>query len=275
MQLLINDESTCKKDGICARECPLAIIRLKDGDGFPEIVPGGEEMCLLCGHCVAVCPRGALSHAKIPLEACLPISKDLDISEDQAIQFLRSRRSIRLFKDRSVEREQVQKLIEIARYAPTGSNTQSVEWTVFTDKSKIHNLAALTVEWMKNVKENHPQAVRDFPYIPMIIAGWKLGMDAVLRNAPALVIASSPQRNTSGMADLSIALSYLELAAPKLGLGTCWAGLLQGGLMSWQPLKEAIGLPEGHVHHYPMMLGYPKFKYFRMPERKEPTINWK
>jgi hypothetical protein len=60
-----------------------------------------------------------------------------------------------------------------------------------------------------------------------------------------------------------------------MGLGTCWAGLLKGALLGWPPLQKAIGLPEDHTHHYPMMLGYPKAKYFRMPQRKQPKITWK
>jgi nitroreductase len=68
----------------------------------------------------------------------------LFISEEQAVQFLRSRRSIRAFiKDRPVEKETIKKLIEIARYAPTGGNSQMVEWTVFTDKAKMKELSRL------------------------------------------------------------------------------------------------------------------------------------
>jgi len=43
MGLLIVDESKCKKDAICVGECPMAIIKLKDGDGFPELVPGASR----------------------------------------------------------------------------------------------------------------------------------------------------------------------------------------------------------------------------------------
>ena len=76
------------------------------------------------------------------------------------------------------------------------------------------------------------------------------------------------------MVDISLALCYLELAATTFGLGTCWAGLLQGALLASSPLKEAIGIPAGHTHHYPMMLGYPKARYFRLPERKPPKITF-
>jgi nitroreductase len=72
--------------------------------------------------------------------------------------------------------------------------------------------------------------------------------------------------------DLTLALCYLGLAAPVLGLGTCWAGLLQRALLSSPSLKETLGVPAEHPHHYPMMLGYPKLKYYRLPEGKPPKI---
>lgn len=274
MSFLLIDENKCKKDGLCVSECPVAIIHQKDKDGFPALVPGGEQVCLRCGHCVAVCPHGALSHEQIPIESCPAIEKNLIITEAQAIQFLRSRRSVRFFKDRPVEKEILQRLIEIARYAPTGSNSQMVEWTVFTDKEKIRNLAGLTVDWMKHVQKNDQNA-KVPPFFPLIIAAWDFGMDVVLRDAPSVVIASAPAAAVSGMADVSLALSYLELAAQNMKIGTCWAGLIQMAIHLWPPLKEAVGLPEGHIHQYAMMLGYAKPRYYRLPERKKPKIYWK
>jgi nitroreductase len=41
-----------------------------------------------------------------------------------------------------------------------------------------------------------------------------------------LVVASAPKEATNGMVDVTLALSYLDLLAPTMGLGTCWAGLL-------------------------------------------------
>ena len=274
MGLLTIDEKKCTKDGICVNECPRVIIRMQEGDGYPEIIPGGEETCMLCGHCVAVCPHGALSHAKVPLEDCPPIEEKLTITFEQAAQFLRSRRSIRFYQDKPVEKEKIQRLIEIARYAPTGSNTQLVEWLVFTDKAKVKELAALAVEWMRQVLKKDPQPAAA-PYLPLAVAAWDMGYDAVLRDAPALVTAIAPKETRNGLVDLTISLSHFELAAPSLGLGTCWAGMLQFPLLSYGPLQEAMGLPEGYPHHYPMMVGYPKFTYHRLPERKPPKITWR
>ena len=273
MGLLIVDESKCKKDAICVGECPMAIIKFKDGDGFPELVPGGEQMCLVCGHCVAVCPHGALSHRQVPMEECPTIDKKLAIDEKQAVQFLRSRRSIRFFKDETPDKATLQRLIEIARYAPTGGNGQLVEWMVLTDRVKIKDMAGIAVDWMRKVLEKTPQSAP--PYMPVVVNSWDMGFDAVLREAPALVVASAPAEASNGMVDVTLALSYFELAAPKLGLGTCWAGLLEGALLSSSAAREALGLPEGHPYHYAMMVGYPKAKYYRLPERRTPKITWK
>ena len=135
----------------------------------PEIIPGGEDFCLTCGHCIAVCPHGALRHSLIPLEECPAIDKALIINDEQAAQFLRSRRSIRFFKDKPVEKEKIRKLIEIGRYAPTASNTQLVEWLVLTDTEKINDIARQTVDWMRSAMEKNPDSPQA-SYLPMIIA---------------------------------------------------------------------------------------------------------
>jgi nitroreductase/NAD-dependent dihydropyrimidine dehydrogenase PreA subunit len=272
--LLSIDEDRCNKDGLCAAECPTFIIRIKDEDSFPEIVPGGGEMCLKCGHCVAVCPFGALSHAEVPLEKCAPIRKEAKVSHAQAVQFLRSRRSVRHFKDKPVQKEVLQQLIEIARYAPTGSNAQPLEWIVVNDRERVKGIAEMAIEWMRAVLQKDPQPA-SAPYMPLLVEAWDMGVDTILRGAPGLIVATAPKEDLNGMVDLTLALSYLELAAPSVGLGTCWAGLLQGALRSNKSLKQALGISEKRPYHYPMMIGYPKFKYYYMPERKEPVIMWK
>jgi nitroreductase/NAD-dependent dihydropyrimidine dehydrogenase PreA subunit len=275
MGLLKIDEKKCKKDGICVRECPAAIIQLPAHDGYPDIVPGGEGMCLVCGHCVAVCPHGALSHSEVPIEKSPRIKKELMINERQAVQFLRSRRSIRLYQDKPVEKEKVQRLIEVARYAPTGGNSQLVEWLVLSDRSEIHKMASLTAEWLRQLLQDNPRLAAARPYMPRVVAAWDAGNDSVLRNVPVLIVASAPMEAVNGMVDLALALSYLDLLAPTMGLGTCWAGLLQGALLASPPIKETLGIPKQHPHHYPMMLGYPKVKHYRLPERKLPKVTFK
>lgn len=271
MGLIQIDAKKCKKDGICVAECPSVILRLDPNGEVPELVPGGEDFCLRCGHCVAVCPHGAFNHAEVPLAECPPIEKERAITHDQAVQFLRSRRSARVFKDQPVDPDVLKRLVTIASYAPTASNSQLVEWVVHTDRDAIHGFAGAAVDWMKGVLKKDPQAKR-FPYMPLLVAAWDAGYDGVLRNAPGLVVASASRAASNGQVDVTLALSYLDLAAPTLGLATCWAGLLQGAMLSQPALKAAIGIPEDHPYHYPMMIGFTRARYFRLPQRKAPKI---
>jgi len=274
MAFLTIDETKCKQDGICAAECPRRIIIQKDDKSFPQIVLADEVNCMACGHCVAVCPHGALSVTGVAIEDCPEIEKNLVLSQDQTEQFLRSRRSIRCFKDKAMDRGILEQLINTARYAPTASNAQQLHWTVIEGRDNLEQLSRETINWMERVIEAQPDSsVAD--YFRPVVAGWATGYDGILRTAQTLIIPSAPKENANGLVDLSIALAYIELAALPLGVGTCWAGLLRGAMLATPKLLESMGLPEGHTWFYPMMIGYPKFKYHRLPERDVPVIHWK
>ncbi len=274
MPFLIVDESKCNGDGICAAECPMTLIRFEQGASHPSMIPGGEEACNRCGHCIAACPQGALSHSRIPVVDCPEIKPELMISEEQAVQFLRSRRSIRAYKDKPVEREEIKRLIRLAGYAPTGGNSQLVEWLVVTHKGKLHDISRLTIEAFRRDITERPQVLVSSPYLPIIVKAWETGHDSILWNAPVLVVASAPSNASTGMADVCIALSYLDLSAPTMGLGTCWAGLLHHAISSSTPLKEFLGVPAGHPYYFPVILGYQESKYYRLPGRKPPKITF-
>ena len=128
-------------------------------------------MCMACGHCVAVCPHGAFSHSVVPIQDSPQIKKERIIDKQQAVQFLRSRLSIRVYQDKPVEKEKIQWLIENARYAPTGGNTQMVEWLVITDKKQIKELAGHTVDWMNHVLKVAPDSA---PYFVRLFAQARL-----------------------------------------------------------------------------------------------------
>ncbi len=274
MTLIKIDEAKCKKDALCVMDCPAGILKQADKDSVPVMIPQGEQVCLRCGHCVAVCPHGALDHADVPLAASPEIEKERVLDAAQAAQFLRTRRSIRRFKDKPVERDTIQSLIDTARCAPTGGNSQLLAWTVHTDKARLKEISDLTVEWMKAMLASEA-AKKLPPYFPRIVEAYEAGINSITQDAPCLVVASAPGFYDNGMVDLSIALSYFELMATTSGLGTCWIGLITRALKFSEPLKALVGLPEKHTHFYAMVMGHPKFKYYRLPERKPANIIWK
>jgi len=114
------DREKCKRDGICAETCPMGLIEQENDASFPIPEDDAENLCVECGHCVAVCPHGALSLKPITPEQCPPVRREWLLSPEQAEHFLRSRRSIRAYKDKPVDKELITRLIEIARCAPFG-----------------------------------------------------------------------------------------------------------------------------------------------------------
>ncbi len=274
MSLIRIDETRCKKDNLCVLDCPANILKQADKTTIPTMIPQGDKVCMRCGHCVAVCPHDALDHVDSPMANSPAIAPELTIDAAQATQFLRSRRSVRRYKDQAVPQDTIRELIENAKYAPTGGNSQLLSWTVYTDKAILKQIANLTITWMKELLaaedgKNLP------PYFAKNVAAYEAGINSITRDAPCLVIASAPGFYHNGMVDLSIALSYFELAATARGLGTCWLGLIVRALKVSKPLQSLIDLPEGHSHFYAMVLGYPQLKYHRLPERKAADIIWK
>ena len=106
-------------------------------------------------------------------------------------------------------------------------------------------------------------------------AAWDAGKDRICRNAPHVIVAHFPEDVLVARSACTIALTYLELAAPAFGLGACWAGYFDTAVNLWTPLKDALELPDGHASFGAMMIGYPKYKYQRMPLRNQARISWR
>lgn len=274
MSLFTIDAEKCKRDGICVAECPLKIIEIQDGSAIPTPTADALERCIKCGHCVAVCPHGAFTHNLLKSEDFPPLRKEYALTTEQAEHFLRSRRSIRSYKEQEVEGEKLTRLIEIARYAPTGTNSQQVNWLVVNSRAEVVKLTGMVIDlirWM--VKNDHPMATRY--NLAGFVTAWEQGVDIISRGAPALVMTHAPKEYGLAQVDCTSALTYFDLAAPTMGLGTCWAGFFMIALSQYQPLQDALALPEGHGVFGAMMAGYPKFNYQRLVPRKAPHITWK
>lgn len=274
MSLFVVDEEKCKRDGVCIATCPAGIIEFRDEKSVPTPIDGADELCISCGHCVAVCPHGALSHTNMTPEQCPSIQKEWLPNAEQIEHFLRARRSIRVYKDQAVEREVLTKLIDVARFAPSGHNSQTVSWLVINDSGEIQRLAGLVVDWMRSLLEEESPLATQL-HMDRVVASWEAGIDRVCRSAPHLIVAHAPKDERTAQAACTIALTFLELAAFSFSLGTCWAGYVNAAANSWLPMQHALELPGGHTSFGAMMVGYSKYGYQRLPIRNEAQITWR
>jgi nitroreductase len=248
--------------------------------------------CNLCGHCVALCPTDAITHHKMDMENFVDLGKGVNYDVDEFKLFVRSRRSHRTFEDKEVPREHLEKLVDVCRYAPTGSNRQTVEMTIIQDRDRIQRLSDHTVDFFENrigelEKEAHEYeaAGRDLPQITksaltmadtlkLVVTARQFGMEVIFHRAPAVMLFHSPTETSTPKDDCVIASTTVTLAARTLSLETCYIGLFEFVANRYPPIIEELGLPPGHKVFSILALGYPKLKFLRAVDRKPMKVRW-
>ena len=244
-----------------------------------------ETNCNRCGHCVAVCPTAAIFHRQMNMEEFVDLDVFDNIETKQLIGWIRKRRSHRHFQDREVPWEVLMKLMDTCRYAPTGSNAQTVEILAVTDRKKIRRLSELSIDYFrqtllrveKEVEEWEasgaalPSALlRAKSRIPMTrrhIAAWNAGRDPILRDAPAVLIFHSTPYSSTPKDDCVIAAHTVTLTAMTMGIESCYIGLLEMAAKGSPTLMEALHLPSGNEVYSVLIIGYPKFQFARTVDR--------
>ncbi|TLM97714.1 nitroreductase, partial [bacterium] len=94
------------------------------------------------------------------------------------------------------------------------------------------------------------------------------GQDVIFRGAPHFIVASAPVGALVGAPDCLIALSYFELFAHSLGVGTVWDGMAKWAINDILPqMKGRLGIPDDHAIGYAMAFGWPAVKYQRGVKR--------
>jgi nitroreductase/NAD-dependent dihydropyrimidine dehydrogenase PreA subunit len=271
MEFLRIDFSACTGCGLCSRACPLHLI-IQEEPGEPPVPrKGKEEACIACGHCMSVCPGEALEVGPLSARDFIPVRRELRVSPEQAVQFLRTRRSVRAYSDKPVSREDLLAALDVARWAPSGHHSQPVRWTLLASRDAVLEAASLTANWMRGQVEAG-EAWALAMHLDGVVRAFDNGKDLICRGAPALAMAVAPQPGghaPTPREDAIIAVAYAELAAHGLGLGACWAGYVVFAAQHHTPLREYLEAPEGYAVYGGLMLGRPAFRYSAIPPRKE------
>ncbi|AGF55821.1 nitroreductase/NAD-dependent dihydropyrimidine dehydrogenase PreA subunit [Clostridium saccharoperbutylacetonicum] len=259
MSLITVNEEKCIKCGMCVVECPTGVLKL-EADGPKEVNPNA---CLECGHCVAVCPKEAIDNKKSPLAMQNEIGEIKKLDPEEAKNFIRTRRSIRSYKNIPVEREKLLQLVDVAHLAPTASNSQGVSFLIVDDKKRIELAVEECINWFDS-NETLSKMLNG------MISGYKKNkVDTILRDAPSIILTLADKDFRNGRENSILSLSYLELYAPSLGLGSCWAGIFEiCALNDNSPMYKLFNIPENKKITGVVMVGYPKHSFKRFTERK-------
>jgi nitroreductase/NAD-dependent dihydropyrimidine dehydrogenase PreA subunit len=273
MSLLIINAEKCTKCNVCVLSCPVSIINLNAENKTPEVSKNKENLCIYCGHCESICPENALTHSlsQSALEAAIERNKLVNPTE--LAFYIKQRRSIRNFKKEPVEKNKIEQALDVVRYSPTGHNRQLNQWLVLYDTQKVELLTKATIEWMRKLITIKPEIAERWGF-SVLVAKFDMGFDRICRNAPHIMFCYSPSSYLVGQLDAIIATTHLDLYLPSLGIGTCWAGYLNMAIQQSKEIKEIIGLDENSTVHTSLMIGYPKYNYHKIPNRKQIAVKW-
>ncbi len=283
----INPE-TCDKEGLCVRVCPEVIFVQEEAKTVPIIEH--PESCFFCGQCLAVCPEGAITHSGFDMANFPDHSAEMFIQPDALQGFLRMRRSVRVYNHkRPVRRETVGKLIEAARYAPTGSNAQSLQHIVVDSRQIMDSLAELCVDLFREQVERcqderafsklEPRVAKriraDQSFYESVVKEYESGNDPFFYQAPMLIVTHADLTITScPVEDATLAAYQMMLMAQSLGLGTCFIGNLYEFANQSQVIRELLSIPSDHDILMAFTLGYPAVRFRRLVDRNEPEVQW-
>jgi ferredoxin len=145
--MIIIDNEKCTACGICGTVCPRHILETfeEEDEKNTRVSREREGLCMICGHCTAVCPNGAIRVEGLDFDAFKPV-RPLDITEESLLALMEQRRSVRRYKDEPVPRETMNRIIEAAHRAPTGTGRQSTSILVIDKPETLENLSKLLHE---------------------------------------------------------------------------------------------------------------------------------
>lgn len=284
MDLITVSREKCERCGLCARDCTNDVL-LQEGKNLPQVV--AVDNCIDCGHCLAVCPSQAIKHARLAEGHCMPVDHP-GITAGNMENFLLSRRSIRLYRQKPVEKEVLERLLRVANMAPTAKNCQERRFIVVTDPEKRNEIKTAllannekVIRLLKLITGRvlsrfiDPESVEA---LKKMLRGFRItrrkaeqGKDAIFHQAPCVIFICGIGKDLLGKDNCLTAQQYLMAQAQAMGLGTCIIGYAQAAP---KVLVKHLDIPKHYKVYGVVTLGYPKVNYQRTTDRNAPQVTW-
>ena len=156
---------------------------------------------------------------------------------DELLDFLRTRRSIRRWKPDPIPDEYIEKMIEAARWAPSGANGQPWEFIIVRDAHVKRRLVAAALD---------QRFIEEAPVVIVVCAGETRSGQRYGQRGRSLYC----------LQDSAAATQNILLAAYDMKLGSCWIGAFNEGEVG-KILKVPFGvrpiaiIPIGHPDETP------------------------
>lgn len=242
------DTSKCITCLLCVEDCPNSFLYLENNRILTY-----DKGCMECGHCYSICPQNAIEMTNFNnLDEKIVLMSQLD--SEILLDAIKSRRTVRQYKNIPVEEEKIMKILEAGRYAPTGRNSQEVNYTILG--SKQDKAEEICVNLFRKGKKLGSLS----NYLKRI----EIDDHFFFKNAPLVIVVSAKSNVDGGLAS-----AYMEIMANSLGLGVLYSGFFVLCTKLSRNLKKLLELEKGYNVVTCMVIGYPDVKYQRIAPRRD------
>jgi len=186
------------------------------------------------------------------------VSKKKTTKEKETIRTIYERRAVRKYKDKPVERELIEEVIEAGMMAPSAINKQPWKFYILTDKATIKTFSkeiasvALKGFFKSGVKE----VVKTAVHLLRFSRGFNFHLqeDPVFHGAPVVIFITAPSDNEWAALDIGMCAQNMMLTAKSLGLDTCPVGF--GKFVENTKSFPKLKIPDSEHVYLSIILGY-------------------
>lgn len=269
---MIVRKDLCTGCGVCMEECFLGALSLTDRKAVLD-----SRRCIGCGHCAARCPSEAIRAEGTPEDDVLPYDLTAAaIEPDRLLRFMKLRRSSRAFQPACVTREELDLLLQAARFAGSGGNRQPLRYLVLQESlPAVRALAVSALEAMATENERQGKPGFYSATCHAIYQAAQKGKDTLFYHAPQVILTIADKaQGLSPQADGLLATAYLQLMGEALGVGSCVNGFFLDAVRAGAALRAQLKLQPEELVVSAVAVGYPSVRYLRSVGRKPLAVTW-
>ena len=289
------DKKLCKACGICGYVCPRHIPETisQDGEKITIISPERLDLCMKCGHCIALCPNNAIRVEGLKSEEFAPF-KELDIGDNQLLSLTKQRRSVRRYKDKRVPRHIINRIIDAAHSSPTGSGQSTTGVIIIDNPETLATFSSHVYEMYERLEKNLKNPIARFfikrnageknfrtlqnfviPGMHWYIRWHREGKsNEILRDCPALMLFHSPIYEPVGSENCLLAAFHAIMMAQVFKIGTCFNDLIPPACNRVPEIRKLLCLPDDREVYASITMGYPKYEFKKIPPRKLAEVRY-